>query len=355
MSILPSLTGNAKQRAQIKAKELALLPLRQFVHEGLRVKITSLTEIDGGIEVFAQAWRNGKQLGFGKDGTVDIERFRIFNPPILVPDELGPIVRESTHDGIVKRRPLREDPTQALKEALAHTISVVGIEGADIEQGKIGRTTSTFFSDAGGDGYTENNNLNYANGRNAASGTAATAGGTQMLWGQQFHVGSSNYFFWRSHATWDTSSLPDTDEISAAVLSLFGTTKEDTVGTTPSAQIVSNSQASDTSLASGDYDQLGTTVFSTISYAAFSTVAYNDFTLDANGIAQISKTGFSKFGMRTNKDVSATPPSNSGNNLERLWSYAADQAGTTNDPKLVITHAAPAASANCFLLLDIGT
>ena len=51
-----------------------------------------IEEIEGGIQIFAQAWNlDGTQVGFGKDGTVDIERFQIINPPILVPDENGDV------------------------------------------------------------------------------------------------------------------------------------------------------------------------------------------------------------------------------------------------------------------------
>lgn len=56
---------------------------------GLDIKILSIEKIKDGISIFAQAWRNGEQIGFGKDGSIDIERFRIFNPPILVRDPNG--------------------------------------------------------------------------------------------------------------------------------------------------------------------------------------------------------------------------------------------------------------------------
>jgi hypothetical protein len=45
-------------------------------------------------KVFSQnVWSNPK-LGLGKDGSVEIERFRFFNPTILVDDPNGSVVRE---------------------------------------------------------------------------------------------------------------------------------------------------------------------------------------------------------------------------------------------------------------------
>ena len=58
----------------------------------LEIEIVKTNLIEGGIEVFARAWRDGNQIGFGADGSVDVERFKVFNPPILVLDEQGPLI-----------------------------------------------------------------------------------------------------------------------------------------------------------------------------------------------------------------------------------------------------------------------
>src|SRR3989304_1790351 len=71
-----------------------------------------------------------KPIGFGKDGSVETERFRFYNPPIMVDDPAGIIIRESTDmEGKITQRRLREDPAQAIKESLAHTIKVTGQDG----------------------------------------------------------------------------------------------------------------------------------------------------------------------------------------------------------------------------------
>lgn len=143
---------SAKERANIKAAEIAKgnpIGVYQDATYGLRIEIQSISKIEGGVEIFARAWRGSAQLGFGEDGSVEWERFRIFNPPILVDDPAGDIVREWTDDaGVLKQRTLREDPIAATREHLAHSISVIGKGGTGIIKGKRGNTTYVFCPDA---------------------------------------------------------------------------------------------------------------------------------------------------------------------------------------------------------------
>lgn len=139
----------------------------------------------------------------------------------------------------------------------------------------------------------------------------------------------------------DTSALTAEATISAATLSLYGSAKSNGLGS-PTLDIVSSTPVSSTALVNADYAQLGTTVFSDIAYASFSTSAYNDMALNASGLAAISKTSISKFGTRIGWDTD--------NSFGGVWAstadtyfqaYFADQAGTTNDPKLVVTYTLP--------------
>ena len=79
---------SAKERADIKGHEIAEIgALSRLTHGAYDIEVVSMEAIDGGVAVFARAWdKSGQQIGFGKQGTVDIERFLIYNPPILVPD-----------------------------------------------------------------------------------------------------------------------------------------------------------------------------------------------------------------------------------------------------------------------------
>jgi hypothetical protein len=44
------------------------------------VDIVDFNLIENGVEVYARVFRDGKQIGFGKNGDVDIEKFRIIEP-----------------------------------------------------------------------------------------------------------------------------------------------------------------------------------------------------------------------------------------------------------------------------------
>lgn len=168
---------------------------------------------------------------------------------------------------------------------------------------------------------------------NAPTGNfiAAGATGTSNLWESLI----------RSIFLFDTSALGASASISAAVLSLTGTSKLDPSGLAPNIDIYTSTPASNTALANADYSQLGSTsqTGSPISYTSYSTTGYNDFTFNATGIGNISKTGVSKFGARNaNYDVAGTAPTWSAGTAFRLQGIYADTAGTSTDPKLVITY-----------------
>jgi len=138
----------------------------------------------------------------------------------------------------------------------------------------------------------------------------------------------------------DTSSLPDDAVINAATLSLYGYAKLDGLSATPNINIYLSAPASNTALAAGDFDSLGATAFcdTPVTYAGWSTSGYNDFTLNVSGIANISKTGISKFGARNaNYDVTNTAPTWVSNAGSYVQAYTADK-GTGYKPKLVVTY-----------------
>lgn len=141
----------------------------------------------------------------------------------------------------------------------------------------------------------------------------------------------------------DTSALPDDATITGATLSIYGTGKADAGGWAPSMGIYSSLPASDNELVPGDYDSLGTTLLSSvIAYADFNTSGYNVFTLNATGLAAISKTGISKFGAReVTYDAGDSPPAWGADEEFYFWVYMSEQ-GTVYRPKLEITYTVPA-------------
>lgn len=159
-------------------------------------------------------------------------------------------------------------------------------------------------------------------------------------------------FVGRSIFCFDTSALTSGATISATVMSLYGSSKSDafTTPAAPNLDIYTSTPAATNATAVGDYNQIGTTsqTGSPISYASFSTTAYNDFTFDATGRGNVSKTGISKFGARNaNHDVANSSPTwNSGNPGAGLTGFYAMKTGTTNDPKLVVTYSVIVGPAN---------
>lgn len=134
----------------------------------------------------------------------------------------------------------------------------------------------------------------------------------------------------------DTSALTSSANISAAVLSLYGGFKSNGLGS-DTFEIVAATPSTPSAIAAADYAQLGSTSFASMSYASFTASVYNDFTLNASGIAAISKTGNSIFGQMFGWDRSGTFSGtwSSGAQNEIDWNGGSN---ASNVPKLVITY-----------------
>ena len=361
----------AKEKAKLKGIEIARLnPVGVYddVKHGLKIEIKDVSAIESGVSLYARAWKGTNQLGFGNDGTTEREHFIIHNPPILVDDPLGSIVRQSTDiDGKNSERKLREDPIEAIKQSLAHTIKVVGKESSRILKGSVGNTTSTFYPDP----HTESTSVdgiaitNYGAGSGeswatnvAAAGAAADDTDTTIKVASMLCDTVTDKWrrIFRGFFLFDTSALPDTDTISSAVLSLYGSGKDDALSNTPNVDIYTSTPASNTALVAGDYAQVGSVsqTGTAITYAGWSTSAYNDFTFNATGIGNVSKTGVSKFATRNvNYDVANVAPTWGSAGEYNLICISADTAGTSTDPKLVVVHSAAGGAANHWLLTGV--
>lgn len=169
------------------------------------------------------------------------------------------------------------------------------------------------------------------------------------------HTDSNKWVdIFRSIFLFDASAIGDTDTIDSAILSVYSTGKADGGSWTPNINVYSSAPASNTNLVAGDFGSLGTTAFSTvITYAGWAD-GYNAFTLNASGLAAISKTVVSKFGLRNaNYDVANSAPTWGSNQISSISGYYADQADTTSDPKLVVVHSAPVtANSNFFMFFN---
>ena len=146
----------------------------------------------------------------------------------------------------------------------------------------------------------------------------------------------------RSFMLFDTSSIGSGQVVSAAVYSFTSSAAMATAADL-TFNIVSSSPASNTALVAADFDNVGTTSFGTIESDAVTTDSstYNDITLNSDGRAAVAVAGVSKFAVRWEPDRANSEPSaaTSGAGCTML---SADTASTSKDPKLVVTHAAPA-------------
>jgi len=350
-SLLPT---EPKEKARFKAREISKLSLSDFEDGDLRVKVHSLSHLgNGGIEVMVQAWEGKKQLGFGSDFDTDKERFKIWNPPIMVDDPNGEIVlRSEDEKGNVSFRYLREDPIQALKETLSRVIRQTG-KVSKIKKGSIGNTTSVFYPAV--DGRTQNNDAGSWATVIASAGDAFADSDTNRNIVGFGCTSTLNQYDTILHGwfKFDTSALPDTDVVSAATLAIYVATKDSTLG--GSISFVNGTVASTTNLAATDHLNYNTTKFATDwTYAGLTTGAYNNAALNASGIAAISLTGYTTIALVTEAELTGVQPSWGSLQSSVMEARLVEFAGTSSDPTLTVTHAAAASTPKMLASLGVG-
>ena len=205
--------------------------------------------------------------------------------------------------------------------------------------GPLRADTLTVYPDAGTgattcDSIIRSTNAVWATARGASSGTASP---TSAYDHYRSHFYAAEYIIDRIGLTFDTSALGGGASISATVMSLYATPDYLSLSTNhANPQVVSFTPATNNSIVGDDFDQFGATGFcdSPPLLATFATGGYKDFTFNATGIAAVSATGVTRVGVRATNDINNTAPD------ERSYAqiYFADQVGTANDPKLVVTY-----------------
>lgn len=173
-----------------------------------------------------------------------------------------------------------------------------------------------------------------------------------------FWKSGTTYYIYVHFTPFDSSGISASDTISAATYSIYksgdaANADSQTIG------LVQSQQATWNSLGTGDYDQRGDAInnptegATRVAYSAGAGTGYMDFTMNATGIGWIARTGETKpasasatgktqLAIRFSGDMDDSAPTGANYCLF----YMADQAGTTNDPKLVVTHAAAVATGN---------
>lgn len=200
-------------------------------------------------------------------------------------------------------------------------------------------------------------------GNGAADDSSATSVEACGATGGEGGAPENDFLVKRAFFLFDTSSITDTDNIDSAILSLYVNTVDDRHNDAQSyTNITTTNPASNTALVAGDFDQVkGTdgnfplTADTAIQKqstdqdnSTITTGQYTDWTLNATGLANISKTSVSKFGAANGHDIEDTPTPTGNNSQTFIGISWADQTGTSQDPKLAVTHSDPTISISVF-------
>lgn len=300
-----------------------------------------------GVQALVKAWRDDSQLAFSPSGQVEIERVNIINPPELVPDPLGSVIRTyKDKQGVTRTLRYRNDPQEAILITLADTVQEIGKPNTYMVEGKIGNTTTVIYSDAG-DNVLRADDASWATLRAKTDAEDERQTNTSTYLADGYN--GSVYEIFTPFIMFDTSTIPATDTISSATISLWFI-ENNANGTTDKLYAVQSKQATWNDPVLADYDQRQSTSFGSLVLpaTAVTTDAYYDITLNASGIANIARSGEtipvgasasgkSQFALRGNDDFDNTTPTTQAG--AALIAFA-DTTGTTNDPKLTVQHAA---------------
>lgn len=239
---------------------------------------------------------------------------------------------------------------------IKHSGVRIGVEqGAGITPLKIPlflNITSTFYPDPDVESTTVDgialhisDNTAWATIRSGAGTAAVDNGATNEMGNMETGTASAWRKIHRGFALFDTGpTIGDSDVITSATLSFVGSAKSNTNSATAAQaaiHAVATTPASNTAIASSDYPNIGSTSFGSIAYADIDVggTNYNDIALNASGIADVSKTGISKFGWRSGGDLNNSEPTINGTSLTtNVDIFFADQATQAKDPKLVVVH-----------------
>lgn len=184
---------------------------------------------------------------------------------------------------------------------------------------------------------------------------AATANDDQSTaaagWIMVYDDGTDTYIG-RNFYPFDTGAIPDTDTITAASLYFYATLVSNTDNDGNDYLVVtSDSQASNTSLSTADYDQLGSTAWSATQDITGLSTGYLQMALNATGLANVSATGYTKLGVRIGQDmVNDTITATKSNSVQSQ--FFEDTSGT-KDPYMTVTSSAAAAGVTPLIQQDV--
>ena len=214
-------------------------------------------------------------------------------------------------------------------------------------------TTSTFFPDADietntVDGVTIRGGVTdiWADLRAGAGTSAADAAADDRITHLNMNAASQWTKMSRGVFTFNTGpTIGDSDSIDSSTLGLVATERVQGIGGQSIRLVIFvTPPASETALASGDHvaTRWGTAEQATdrtLAGLTVNSVDYNDWTLNATGLTNISKTGITKFGFRFVSDADNADPGGTGDR-DSLGGVAMAEEILAGDkrPKLTVTH-----------------
>lgn len=227
---------------------------------------------------------------------------------------------------------------------------------------KMGLTASTFYPDPDTetttvDGYVGRDGVDETwNTTTTATTGASNSDSSISLIAYVGDYTSPDYnWCFRSFMLFDTSAISDTDTIDSGTFSVYQTASLDPQQNTTLSYgwnaLVGSTPNSNTAIVAGDYDQVGSTEYSdthisgTGAWTTANNNTWHDWTLNATGLSNVSKTGVTKLASRHGNDLANVEPTySSGDDYYNGWYLAssADTSGTTQDPKLVVVHTSSA-------------
>ena len=268
-----------------------------------------------GIDAMVRVFRGTTEL------KVDPHRICI-NPPIMVPDGTTSTVTDAETGETYQKRNYTLDPREAYLTWLVQTLR----DNPNPKGWRTRGTVTTIYSTApGGDGRLLSVNAVYATARSGGTLTAANG----HLIGQKK---GADYRCFEAFLIFDTSSIPDADTVSGVVASLYG--QIDT-STTDFVSALGTSTYNGGAVVTGDWVAGASLPASLATWNSSGYVAdYNAFTSAGGFPAAINKAGNTALVLFSEKQRDNTAPTGD----EFVQFYDADEAGTTTDPKLDITH-----------------
>lgn len=182
--------------------------------------------------------------------------------------------------------------------------------------------------------------------RSTADGDTATDNGATGVFVGSDITSGPLYGLFRGFTLFDTSALPDGATITDVTISLYVNTTYNTDNDGNDwVNVFQASTVNNTSIVIQDFDTASQTLDSPVELSTrrdissgITTGAYNDWVLNADGITTISKTGITKFGWREGHDVINETPAQLVDETEGFNLNFAESAGTTTDPRLVVTY-----------------